>query len=631
MISLPSTHSIRLTRNPAAGAAAKLVLLLSLLSCASSATLAAQSAAARPNGDGPVGVEGANIFKEGKLTFEEIDPAKVAPLPKGWAALNNTAYRVSFGEGVMRGPNMLVRFSVASASDRKLFESLFVLQAVWDRFDERYVWADRTDAGARDFNTKTIGARTDDLGVFVIAREVEPQPLKKVVADLSVEIVAPQGRAIGNRELAYDVRVTNRGPQAVEGFVLHGAGFSSDEFVSATPPAQGSGRCKQDGSNYDCRLGALAKGETAVVRLVLVPRERTRAPSPEEGRGFTVFAYVASAAEDPNPDDNQARSNLVVFPDPNQGPQVKLVAPARNELFVAPADIKLTAEASDPEGAPLKVEFYAGTKLLGAGEPAGKNLYGVVWRGATPGPHQLVVVVTDAGGRQDYDTFWVRVNGPLVVRVASPKPDSAFNRTSDHRVKGQATEITYGPLKFEAEALVGAGAGEIKEVVFRVNEELTSTREWKKTATRAGADAATGEARYVAAFDDLSPGAYKLTVIATDGEGVETVSSAVPFRVKAAPLLKLRDDAAALRAPADVTLVAEMLSDYDMRARDRGGKVDFYADGKLVGSAALDSFSGVATFNWRGVPAGTYSLTAVATDGQGHASAPSSPLRVTVR
>lgn len=91
----------------------------------------------------------------------------VAPLPKGWAAYNNTAYRVDFGEGVMRGPDMIVRFSVASAPDRKLFDSLFVLQAERDRIDEKYVWVDRTDAGARDFNTKTISARTNELGFFV--------------------------------------------------------------------------------------------------------------------------------------------------------------------------------------------------------------------------------------------------------------------------------------------------------------------------------------------------------------------------------------------------------------------------------------------------------------------------------
>lgn len=109
------------------------------------------------------------------------------------------------------------------------------------------------------------------------------------------------------------------------------------------------------------------------------------------------------------------------------------------------------------------------------------------------------------------------------------------------------------------------------------------------------------------------------------------------MRVKDAPLVKLRalpPDAQALDAPADVPLAAEVFSGCDTFSddgRSRGGKVDFYADGKLVGSAAVDRFAGVAAFGWRGVPAGTHGVTAVATDGEGHASKPSPPLRVTVR
>jgi hypothetical protein len=66
----------------------------------------------------------------------------------------------------MRAPHMTIRFSVASAADRKLFDSLLVLQAVWDRIDEKYVWADRTirapQAGSPDFNSKIISARFDE-------------------------------------------------------------------------------------------------------------------------------------------------------------------------------------------------------------------------------------------------------------------------------------------------------------------------------------------------------------------------------------------------------------------------------------------------------------------------------------
>jgi hypothetical protein len=78
--------------------------------------------------------------------------------------------------------------------------------------------------------------------------------------------------------------------------------------------------------------------------------------------------------------------------------------------------------------------------------------------------------------------------------------------------------------------------------------------------------------------------------------------------------------------------VADVTSGWDSSApRSSGGKVDFYADGKLIGSASLAGLTDTAVFNWRGVTAGSYNVTAIATDGDGLASAPSTPLRITIR
>jgi hypothetical protein len=608
------------------------VLILLLLSCAT-AFGSAQKNAALVSGDGPVKVEGGMVFKEGELVFKEIAPEKIAPMPEGWAAYHNTAYQIDFAGGVMAG-RYVIRFSAASATDRALFESLIILQAVWDKVDGKYLWRDCTirapEAAAPDFNAKVISAKSERLGIFVIARPVESRPRDKIVADLSVEIIAPPGAGTGNRELAYDIRVTNRGPQDAAGLMLHGSGFSSDQFVSATPPALGGGRCKQDGSNYDCRLDLLEKGATAVFRLVLVPREDARVPYPETGRPFIVLALVASDAADPNPDNNQARSDMLIFPDPNRAPQVEFTTPAKGEIFVAPAQIKLTAKASDPEGAPAKVEFYDGAKLIGAGKPSGNGQYEIVWRDATPGAHPLAVVVTDSGGRQNYDMTLVRINGTLTARITSPAAGASFNITSEYEGENK---IVQGPVKFEAVAYVGSKGRCVKEVFFSLREELPDVARWKQTAKHADTDEATGEARYVATFSDLIPTSYVLTAVATDCEGVETVSSPVSFRINAAPLVKLRPvTPGAPGAPADLTLVAEVLFVSDSSTPGgRGGKVDFYADGKLIGSASLDGFTHTGTFNWRNVTAGSYHVTAVATDSNGLASAPSAPLRITVR
>lgn len=617
---------------PRTGAAVMLfVLLLSPAPAAGRVRLAV----ALPAADGPFKVEGGRIFKEGKIRFEEVEPSKVAPMPKGWAAFNNKAYRIDFGEGVVVGPHV-IHFSVASASDREVFDNLRVFQAEWDKVDEKFVWQHCTilapDKHAPDFGAKTISAKAERLGVFVVARLVEPQPPFTAVADISVEIIAPSGKALGNRELAYEVKVTNRGPQDAADIILRGAGFSSDQFVSATPPARGNGRCKQDGSNYGCKLDLLEKGATAVFRLVLNPREGPRWRYPEEGKDFSVVAFAASlAATDPHNDNNEAHHSLLVFPDPNLVPQVKLIAPAQGELYVAPAHIKLAAEASDPDGTLTKVEFYDGGKLIGAGVPAGKNLYHLDWRDVPPGPHGLSVVVTDDGGRSDYDTTVVMVNGALTVRVNDPQPGAVFNITSKY---GGEHGIEFGPLNLDATASVGANGRRIKEVAFVLNYAAPGTRGRTESAKPVGAVGATGESRYGVTFSGLNPTSYFLTVIATDDEGVATVSSPVHFRVNSAPLVTLRPEMNATtsyKAPARVTLRADV---FDARDGDgpgsKGGKVDFYADGKLIGSAATDGFLGSSSFHWTDVPPGSYTVTAIATDADGITSVPSNPLRITV-
>jgi hypothetical protein len=586
-----------------------------------------------------VQVEGGRIYKPGEFRAEDIEPSKVAPMPKGWAAYNNTAYKIDFGQGVAVGP-YVIQFSVASASDRKVFHNLRVLQAEWDKVDEKYSWQDRTilapDEQAPNFATKTIRANAEELGGFVVALLVEPQPAITAEADISVEIVAPSGRAVGNKDLAYDIKITNLGPQDAAEILLNGSGFSSDQFVSATPPERGNGRCKQDGSNFGCKLDKLEKGASALFRLVLNPREEPRLRYPEEGEVFVVLAWVNTFASiDPNLENNNARHDLRVYPDPNLAPKVKLTAPAEGALFVAPANIKLTAEASDPDGMLSKVEFFDGETLIGAGVQAGKNLYSFDWTNVPPGQRFLTVVATDNGGRSDHDMISVTVNGALSVRIGEPRPNAVLQLTSRY---GEKHEIVYGTLNLDAMAFVGENGRSIKEVVFVLSSGGLPYDgvDWRKEIAKpAGVDKATRETRYVVTVSNLKPLSYVLTVTTTDTEGIMTVSSPVRFRVNLAPLVRLRPEmntTTTYTMPADVTFRAEVFDGLDARThRPEGGKVDFYADGKLIGSAPIDGFMRLSSFQWLNAPAGSYTITAVATDRDGIASEPSEPLHITIR
>lgn len=450
-------------------------------------------------------------------------------------------------------------------------------------------------------------------------------------ADLSVEVIAPQGPSVANRELTYEIKLSNRGPHDATGIRLHGSGFSSDEFVSAAPPA--GGRCEQDGSNFNCQLERLSKNATAVFRLTLRPYESPRY-RPTEPRPLPVLVYAFGRERDANHADNEGRADVEVHPDPNQGPEVKLVSPKPGELFDAPAVVKLEAEARDPDGTLSKVEFYDGPTLLGAGEPAGRDRYVLEWSGVKAGRHLPTVLVTDDGGRSDYDVTQVFVNGALGVRLDGPRPDAVFKTKINLKSEGVVNRLEYEPVSFKASARVKANGRKVREVTFFLNASPLEPGGRREVARPAGVDGATGELLYESDFGGLSPGTYELTATAVDEEGVESLSQPVRVRASAAPPVKisLGRGPRARGETFEVVILADLVIPPNLQDSSRKGtRVAFYADGKLIGSAPAEDYVQTAvSFHWSDVPPGTHTVTALVTNGDGAVSPPSNQLQITV-
>ena len=79
-------------------------------------------------------------------------------------------------------------------------------------------------------------------------------------------------------------------------------------------------------------------------------------------------------------------------PPPNVSPSVSVTGPTAGSHFPAPADITLTASASDSDGTVTKVEFFAGTTLVGTDTSAP---YSVAWSGVAAGSYTITAVATD--------------------------------------------------------------------------------------------------------------------------------------------------------------------------------------------------------------------------------------------
>ncbi|UOQ82155.1 Ig-like domain-containing protein [Hymenobacter sp. 5414T-23] len=134
-------------------------------------------------------------------------------------------------------------------------------------------------------------------------------------------------------------------------------------------------------------------------------------------------------------------------------------------------------------------------------------------------------------------------------------------------------------------------------------------------------------APYSATWSNVTAGTYTLTAKATDNEGVVTTSTPITVFVaapnNAAPAVSITAPAASssFTTPATLTVTAN--------ATDADGsvyKVEFYNGQTLLST----DYSSPYTYTWSGVAAGTYTLTAKATD-NGKLATTSAPVSITVK
>jgi len=80
---------------------------------------------------------------------------------------------------------------------------------------------------------------------------------------------------------------------------------------------------------------------------------------------------------------------------PNRPPVVSITNPVDGSVFIEGDSITLSADATDPDGPSLVVEFFDGPTSIGS---ASLIPFVVNWSGATLGPHSIRAVATDGLG-----------------------------------------------------------------------------------------------------------------------------------------------------------------------------------------------------------------------------------------
>ena len=300
----------------------------------------------------------------------------------------------------------------------------------------------------------------------------------------------------------------------------------------------------------------------------------------------TFYVGFAVASQNTNNAATVVFDNITVRP-VNAGPQaptVALTAPANNATFTAPATINITATAADTDDGVAQVEFFAGQTLIGTDTT---SPYSVTWSNVPAGTYSLTAVARDQGGM-------TTTSSARTVTVTTQSSDTTAP-TATVTAPANGSTVS-GTVTISANASDHVG---VASVTFRVDGNVVGS--------------ADTTAPYSVSWNTsgVASGSHTITAEAADAAGNRGTSAAVTVTIAAAqnqpPTVSLTAPAngATFTAPASITISAN--------AADADGtiaRVDFYNGSTLLGSDTTSPYS----FAWSNVPAGTYSLTAVARD-----------------
>jgi glucose/arabinose dehydrogenase len=121
-------------------------------------------------------------------------------------------------------------------------------------------------------------------------------------------------------------------------------------------------------------------------------------------------------------------------------PTVAITSPTNGAAFTAPANVAITATASDSDGSVTNVAFLDGTTLLGQTN----NTPYAITASLAAGPHALTAVATDNGGLSTTSAV-VNIsisaaNVPPSVTITNPVDNAKFGNTDTIAVKTSASD-----------------------------------------------------------------------------------------------------------------------------------------------------------------------------------------------
>ncbi len=274
-------------------------------------------------------------------------------------------------------------------------------------------------------------------------------------------------------------------------------------------------------------------------------------------------------------------------------PSVNIIKPVDKATFISPVkNLEIKATATDADGQITKVDFYNGKILL---HIATEAPYAFTWKNVPAGNYTITVVATDNSGL-------TTTSDPVHIAVEHNKaPEVSF-------IKPTANHIYPAPATIRLEADASDPDGRITKVEF-YNGAVLLQKEYK--------------APYTFKWQKVPIGKYTIIAKAFDNWGATTSASVnISVEKNKAPIVNITSpkNNESFTCSATVHLAATA-SD----ANGRITKVEFYNGSILLHTEYKLPY----TYQWQNLPAGTYTVTAVATDNYGKQTT-SAPVTFTV-
>ena len=200
----------------------------------------------------------------------------------------------------------------------------------------------------------------------------------------------------------------------------------------------------------------------------------------------------------------------------NSAPTVSLTTPTNGSSFNAPANVPLSASASDTDGTISKVEYFSGTTSIGSSTT---SPYNVTWPSVPIGNYSIVAVATDNNGAVSISTA-----SNITVGVPNNLPSVSWVAPLTNSNYGAGANISLSADAFDVD-------GSINKVEFFNGANLIGTATVPSSGTT-----------YSVVWNNVAVGAYSVTAKATDNLlGVNQTSAITINVVGAAGLSPVAD------------------------------------------------------------------------------------------